>query len=160
MPYIIIIAILLLLAIYLASDFQEFKKYSKDIFFLAVGLGLFFLLVKFVSPLISTVIGLTIALFPIISRFLTNIFPYIGIFLNIFTFPIFRNGSKNGKGNSKVTLDEAYDILSINKDATKKEIEEAFRSKISENHPDKGGSKYLAEKIIEARDLLLKHKKK
>lgn len=54
-----------------------------------------------------------------------------------------------------MTKDEARSILDIGKDASKDEVSQAFRRLMMSNHPDKGGSRYLAGKIIEARDVLL-----
>jgi DnaJ-class molecular chaperone len=40
--------------------------------------------------------------------------------------------------------------------ASTKDIQEAHRRLITKNHPDVGGTDYLAAKINQARDLLLK----
>lgn len=59
--------------------------------------------------------------------------------------------SRNG-GMSK---EEARAILNISKEATKNEIKQAYHGLIRKNHPDHGGSSYLAAKINQARDILL-----
>ncbi|NDD48980.1 MAG: molecular chaperone DnaJ [Alphaproteobacteria bacterium] len=61
--------------------------------------------------------------------------------------------------NDISNLDEAYEILGIEKSATVEEIETAYKDLIRKNHPDNGGSEYLAKKINLAREFILKEKK-
>ncbi|NDC36040.1 MAG: molecular chaperone DnaJ [Synechococcaceae bacterium WB9_2_112] len=56
---------------------------------------------------------------------------------------------------ARMKEDEARDILGVGKDATAQDIEAAHQRLIMKNHPDQGGSTYLASKINTARDTLL-----
>lgn len=56
---------------------------------------------------------------------------------------------------SRMSTAEAREILGVDETATRKDIISAHRKLIQKNHPDQGGSKYLASKINEARDVLL-----
>ncbi len=60
-----------------------------------------------------------------------------------------------GAGQPRMTRDEAALILGLRKNATQDEVRDAHRRLIQKNHPDQGGSDYLAAKINQARDVLL-----
>lgn len=66
----------------------------------------------------------------------------------------------NAPGNmtpaAKMTIDEAASVLGLTVDAGADDIRAAHRKLISQIHPDKGGTDYLAGKINEARDTMLK----
>jgi len=60
------------------------------------------------------------------------------------------------QSSGPMTREEAYRVLGLEPDADAKAVKAAYRALMSKVHPDKGGSPYLAAKINEAKDLLLK----
>jgi DnaJ-domain-containing protein 1 len=55
-----------------------------------------------------------------------------------------------------LTAEQARMILGVGPDATREEIRAAYRRRISQAHPDKGGSAEAAAQVNAARDALLK----
>ncbi|XP_076164605.1 mitochondrial import inner membrane translocase subunit TIM14 [Ptiloglossa arizonensis] len=61
-----------------------------------------------------------------------------------------------GGFESKMTRREASLILGVSPNANKAKIKERFKKIMAVNHPDRGGSPFIAAKINEAKDLLEK----
>eukprot|EP00903_Cladosiphon_okamuranus_P014451 g13408.t1 len=64
-----------------------------------------------------------------------------------------------GGFEDKMTRKEAALILGVRERAPAQRIKDSHRRILMINHPDKGGSKYMAAKINEAKEILLKGRK-
>lgn len=55
-----------------------------------------------------------------------------------------------------MTRKDALEVLGLKEGASDEQIQEAYKTLIKKNHPDQQGSEWLAARINQARDLLLK----
>lgn len=67
-----------------------------------------------------------------------------------------QDGRGGGTSSGAVTRKEAYEIFDLKPGATEQEIRAAHRRLMLKLHPDQGGSTYLASRVNQAKDLLLK----
>lgn len=75
------------------------------------------------------------------------------------------NDGKNHRANyqshnsyyrqNQMSVDEAMQILGVNNRSSRDDITKAFKKLMLINHPDKGGTQYIAAKIIQAKKTLL-----
>lgn len=67
-----------------------------------------------------------------------------------------QNGDQTSAAHTSMDKAEALQVLGLTDDASKKDIITAHRKLMQKMHPDRGGSDYLAAKINQAKDRLLK----
>ena len=67
-------------------------------------------------------------------------------------------GARKARPSSgDMSVDEAFATLGLAVGATREEVKEAHHRLMKKLHPDQGGSTYLASKINQAKDVLLRH---
>jgi biopolymer transport protein ExbB/TolQ len=146
----LIIILIIISAITLILFFNNNFKIPKIILLPLLILTLIVVFIKFGQFLFAS-----IALFlPIIFKLAKFLLANLSMLRFLSKFK--RKSSKKKTASIKISKEEAYKILGLEKDASINEVKDRYKELIKYNHPDKGGSEYLASLINEAKNILTK----
>ena len=149
MPYLllvfgILIGIFALYRFFLKADVEQIKALILAAFTITVCGALFLLSVTGRLP---AAIAIVSALAPFAVGYLTKLHQKKTAF------------DRQVDGTPKpMTRDEALDVLGLQKGADETAIKDAYKKLMKKVHPDQEGSEWMAAKLNEAKDLLLKKK--
>ncbi|MGB4107148.1 MAG: DnaJ domain-containing protein [Alphaproteobacteria bacterium] len=143
MPYLIlaiglIIGIYALYRFFLTAEVKQIKALGLAVFTGIIALAILILALTGKFP---AALALVMALFPL--------------------FIAYRRGKKISDGppassSGTMTQKEAFEVLGLEPGATKDQITEAYKKLMMKVHPDIEGSDWMAAKLNQARDTLLK----
>jgi hypothetical protein len=144
--YIVAAIILIAILMYFVTEFIHlpkliFKKYLKFVL-LFILIFIVVYLMRFFPAIISTIP----AIFLILFRW-GNLIKFVA--------KVFLNKQYNQSRKNSMSRKEALDILGLNENATKKDIQDSYQKLMKKNHPDLGGSDWITKKLNEAREILL-----
>jgi len=147
MPYLMLILGLLigLIALYrffMQANVKQIKALFLTAVFTVICAALFFLAITGRFP---AALALLVALAPIV--------------LGFYNRDALPKSHKPEKEPDVSTQEEALEILGLKAEASEEEIEKAYKKLMQKVHPDNEGSDWLAAKLNQARDLLLREKR-
>jgi hypothetical protein len=131
--------------------------YIRIIFFSGLGILLVFFIATGRLNWLFALIGLLVAL---LSRLLPVLLRYSPLLQRLWYLYVAKRQGDPGnssytKSKTKMSVDEAYQVLGVVKGASERDIKQAHKRLMQKVHPDKGGSDYLAARINLAKKTLL-----
>lgn len=144
---------------YLQKKTVERKRFIKISALYVIGLSIMLLAMTGRLNWIAAAMGVLVAF---ATRFLPLVLRYAPQLQRLWQQFGERGGYKANQSGGRphsatMTTEEAYKILGVSVSATRQEIIEAHRKLMLKNHPDRGGSSYLAAQINRAKELLIKN---
>lgn len=132
---------------FLSASTRQIKGLFLTSAFIVIVGALFFMAV---TGRLAAAIGLAVALLPVIREY--------------WRLKVKKESrgehetSGNPPQNSKMTRQEALELLDLDDSASREDILQAYKALVKKVHPDTKGSQGLTRKLNEARDVLLKEK--
>ncbi len=157
---IILVSVLILMRWFLKTPAHKVAAALKRF---ALLIGAFFLLALAVTGKLNwlfALLGVLIAAIARLSPFLLRYAPDLQRLWFIFRGNQSRQSGKYNsgsaqRGRSAMGKMQAYEILGLKPGASRDDVIQAHRRLMQKNHPDRGGSDYLASQINEAKKILL-----
>jgi len=153
----VVVGIIWWLKVFFSKNFRQRQLYVRQSLIVFVVLVVVLLaLVGRLHWLLAVIAGV----FAFVMRFLPVLLRYIPQIQKLIQFFYHsRNAANQSKTSvqksTNLTKEQACDSLGVSLVATKQEIIDAHRKLIFKNHPDRGGSDYLAAQINQAKETLL-----
>lgn len=155
-----IIAAVIWFKVFLQKTPDERKPFIKKSVLYAIALSFFLLAIigrlNWIVAALSVLMAFVLRFLPLALRYAPQLQRLWSMFRERGNFTAGNSGNVHHAGT--MTTEEAYKILGVGMSATRQEITEAHRKLMLKNHPDRGGSSYLAAQINRAKEILLKNK--
>ena len=138
---------------------EKIARFMRIFFLVCAGSVLLYLIATGRMNWLFALLGVAIAFFVRLMPVLLRIAPDLHKLWNFFNTAKQGGSSRSGHTNAKGNMDlaEAYEILGLKPGVSTQEIINAHRRLIQKIHPDRGGSDYLAAKINQAKEILIKN---
>lgn len=134
-------------------------KYARLLVLGLIGIALLYLTATGRLNWLFALLGIAVAFMLRLMPVLLNYAPHLHRLWSEYIAAKYGSSQRQGGGNDfkgKMTVEEAYEVLGLKPGASEQEIIAAHRKLMQKNHPDRGGSDYLAAKINLAKKTLLK----
>ena len=148
----VFILILLIYIVYLAI---KENKLIKNLTWIIIIIAFLLLTLRFFHPILAFLTSTSIILLASFNKIMNLLF-HFEAFKKIYK----KNTTNKQNCEENLSINEAAKILGITINASEAEINAAFRKLIKKHHPDHGGSADFANKLTQARELLLQWRKK